>query len=249
MSELTGKTAVITGASSGIGAATARALASAGAAVVLAARRGQRLQELEAEIVQAGGNAASVETDVTDDAAVQGLVAAAHERFGGIDILVCNAGIMPLSMVANVRLAEWQRAVDVNVSGVLRSVGHALPHMLSSGGGHIVVLSSVAGRKVFPGGAVYCATKYAVRAFAEGLRAELSPAHGIRVTVIEPGAVATELPASVADEDVQQSVRQMYEDKTVLQAEDIAAAIRYAVTQPAHVNVNEVLIRPTEQPL
>lgn len=249
MSELTGKTAVITGASSGIGAATARTLASAGAAVVLAARRGERLRELEAEIVQAGGKAASVETDVTDDAAVQAMVAAACTRFGSIDILICNAGIMPLSMVANVRLEEWQRTVDVNVSGVLRSVGHTLPHMLSSGSGHIVVLSSVAGRKVFPGGAAYCATKYAVRAFAEGLRAELSPAHGIRVTVIEPGAVATELPASVTDEDVQQSVRQLYEDQTVLEAEDIAAAIRYALTQPAHVNVNEVLIRPTEQPL
>ncbi|HJO35198.1 MAG TPA: SDR family oxidoreductase [Gammaproteobacteria bacterium] len=249
MSELTGKTAVITGASSGIGAATARALANAGANVVLAARRDDRLRELEAQIVRAGGNAASVATDVTDDAAVQGLVATARERFGGIDILVCNAGIMPLSMVANVRLEEWQRAVDVNVNGVFRSVAHTLPHMLSSGGGHIVVLSSVAGRKVFPGGAVYCATKYAVRAFAEGLRAELSPAHGIRVTVIEPGAVATELPAGVADEDVQQSVRQLYEEQTVLEAEDIAAAIRYAVTQPAHVSVNEVLIRPTEQPL
>lgn len=238
--------AVVTGASSGIGAATARTLADAGAAVVLAARREERLRDLKDEIEAAGRRALVVPTDVTDRAAVERLAERALDAFGRIDVLVNNAGIMPLSFVKNLHVDEWLRMVDVNVNGVLHGIAAVLPTMLEQGSGHIVNVSSVAGRRVFPGGAVYCGTKHAVTAISEGLRQELTPKHGIRVTCIEPGSVATELPETITDEELRKASEGRWDFK-VLESEDVAAAIRYALEAPEHVDVSEVLLMPSGQ--
>ena len=243
---LSDSVAIITGASSGIGAATARTLADAGAAVVLAARREDRLLDLKDEIEAAGGRALVVPTDVTDRAAVERLAERALDAFDRIDVLVNNAGIMPLSFVKNLHVDEWLRMVDVNVNGVLHGIAAVLPTMLEQERGHIVNVSSVAGRRVFPGGAVYCGTKHAVTAISEGLRQELTPKHGIRVTCVEPGAVATELPETITDEELQRKSAGRWDFK-VLESEDVAAAIRYALEAPAHVDVSEVLLMPSGQ--
>ncbi len=244
-SELKDRTAIVTGASSGIGEATARRLAGAGAAVVLAARRRERLEAVRGEIEDAGGRALAVAADVTDRAAVGRLVEKARERFGTVDVLINNAGLMPLSFVKNLHEDEWRRMVEVNLQGVLNCVGAVLPVMLEQQRGHIVNVSSVAGKRLFPGGAVYCATKFAVRALSEGLRLELTSEHGIRVTDVEPGAVATELTRTITDDDVHEmfAARQFRR----LDSEDIAQAILYAVTTPDHVDVAELLIMPSEQ--
>ncbi len=244
MAQLSDQAIVITGASSGIGEATARLLASEGASVALAARRTDRLESLKAEIESDGGRALVVETDVTDRAACQRLVDQALDAFGRLDVLVNNAGVMPLSFVKNVRVEEWERMVSVNLNGVLYCTAAALGHFVEQEGGHIVNVSSVAGRRVFPGGAVYCATKHAVTAFSEGLRMELGPRYGIRVTCIEPGAVATELAEHIADEEF---IAKSSFDATPLESEDIAEAIRYALTAPPRATVHEVLVMPTEQ--
>ncbi len=244
MSRLDSQVALVTGASSGIGDATARALAAEGARVVLAARRLDRLDALAADIEAAGGEALVVETDVTDRPACERLVSATLDRFGRLDVLVNNAGVMPLSFVANARVDEWEQMVDVNLKGVLYVTAAALPHMTEQKGGHIVNVSSVAGRRVFVGGAVYCATKFAVTAFSEGLRMELGPRYGIRVTCIEPGAVATELPEAIADESFK---RASSFSATPLDASTIAEAVVYAVTAPAGATVHEVLVMPTDQ--
>lgn len=238
--------AVITGASSGIGTATVRTLADAGAAVVLAARREDRLHELRGEIEAGGGRALVVPTDVTDRAAVERLAERTLDAFGRIDVLVNNAGIMPLSFVKNLHVDEWLRMVDVNVNGVLHGIAAVLPTMLSQQRGHIVNVSSVAGRRVFPGGAVYCGTKHAVTAISEGLRQELTPKHGIRVTCIEPGGVATELTQTITDEELKRKSEGKWDFK-LLEAEDVAAAIRYALEAPEHVDVSEVLLMPSGQ--
>ncbi len=248
MRHLENQVAIITGASSGIGEATARVLAAEGAAVVLAARRVDRLEALKATIEAAGGKALVVATDVADRAAVQRLADATLAAFDCIDILVNNAGQMPLSMVDKVHLDEWERMIDVNVKGVLFGVAAVLPVMLAQQSGHLVNVSSVAGRRVFPGGAVYCASKFAVTAFSEGLRSELSPRYGIRVTCIEPGAVATELTHTITDEDILKGMRQRSGQMQFLESEDIAEAIRYAVTSPPRANVSEILVMPTDQP-
>lgn len=247
MSTLESKVAIVTGASSGIGEATARILAQDGAAVVLAARREERLQDLNKEIEDVGGRALVVPTDVTDRSAVQALADQTKEAFGRIDILVNNAGLMPLSFVAKLHVDEWERMVDVNVKGVMFGVAAVLPTMVAQESGHIVNVSSVAGRRLFPGGTVYCATKFAVTAFSEGLRQELAPKHNIRVTCIEPGAVTTELPETITDEDIIAGFEQRMGEMTFLESEDIAEAIRYAVSSPNRVNVAEVLVMPTEQ--
>jgi NADP-dependent 3-hydroxy acid dehydrogenase YdfG len=244
---LVNKVAVVTGASSGIGAATGLLLAREGAAVVLAARRTDRLEAIEADIRGLGGAALAVETDVTESKQVERLMERALGEFSRIDILVNNAGVMPLSLVRAVRVEEWDLMIDVNVKGLLYCVAGVLPVMLKQQHGHIVNVGSLAGRRPFPTGTVYSATKFAVRAISAGLRTELSPGDHIRVTDIEPGVVDTELAGHIADPEARNTFAGRWVGKQMLSADDIARAIHYAVSQPEHVNVNEVLIRPTDQ--
>lgn len=245
MADLTDQVIIITGASSGIGEATAQLLAEEGARVVLAARREERLNELRDEIEADGGTALVVPTDVTDRAAVGHLVDTAYDTYGQVDVLVNNAGIMPLSMMAKTHEEEWEQMVDVNIKGVLHGIGAVLPIMKEQGHGHVVNISSVAGRRVFPGGAVYCGTKFFVTALSEGMRNELSKQHNIRVTSIEPGAVATELTHTITDEDILESFEGM--EMEPLASIDIAESILYAISAPNRVNVEEVLVMPREQ--
>lgn len=238
--------AVVTGASSGIGRATARTLAEKGVRVALGARRRERLEGLAAEIGDAGGQAIPYAVDVSRRQECEDFTRHVINEWGRIDILVNNAGLMPLSFVKNLHVDEWDRMVDVNIKGVLYCTAAVLPHMLAAKSGHIVNVSSVAGRIVFPAGSVYCATKHAVTAFSEGLRQELSVRKNIRVTCIEPGVVATELTDTITDQSLQGFVENS-KKMEALQSQDIADAIAYAVSSPGHVNVNEVLIRPVTQ--
>ena len=242
------KVAIITGASSGIGEATARRLAESGARVVLAARRVERLEALAADIERREGTALVAPTDVTDERSVQRLARTALDAFGRIDILINNAGIMPLSPISKLRVEEWDRMIDVNIKGVLYCIAATLPTMLEQGSGHIINVSSVAGRRPFPSGTVYSATKFAVRAISQGLRLELSPINGIRVTDIEPGVVATELTHHITDNETANRFQQMWAEKTPLESIDIAETILFVLSRPDHVNVNEILVRPTDQP-
>jgi NADP-dependent 3-hydroxy acid dehydrogenase YdfG len=242
--KLHGKVAVVTGASSGIGEATVRSLAAEGVAVVAAARRKERLDDLVEEVTRGGGKAIAAGCDVTDEQQAHALIEHAIEEFGRIDILVNNAGVMLLSKVAKGLSDEWRRMFDVNVLGLLYATDAALETMKQQGSGHIVNVSSVAGRKTRPTGGVYSGTKFAVNAISEALRQELLE-DGIRITVVEPGAVATELTEHITDEEVRAGLKQRNIEP--LQAEDIANAIAYAVGQPQRVSVNEILIRPTQQ--
>jgi NADP-dependent 3-hydroxy acid dehydrogenase YdfG len=245
--DLNGKVAAITGASSGIGEATARALASAGAAVALGARRVDRLSALASEISDAGGRAIALELDVTAEDSARSFVSEAGSQLGGLDILVNNAGVMLLGPVEGAPTDQWRTMVEVNVLGLLYCTQAALPVMREAGRGHIVNISSVAGRSANAGSAVYNLTKFGVGAFSEALRQEVSPA-GIRTTVIEPGFVDTELQGHNEHPAVLEGIEQMRKSlPEVLQASDIASAILYAVTRPQRVDVNEVLIRPTGQ--
>ena len=246
MSTLKGKVALVTGASSGIGSATALALARAGARIALGARRTDRLAQLEAKIRAEGGDALSCGLDVAQRPQCEAFVKAAMDRWGVIDILVNNAGLMPLSFLKSLKVDEWERMVDVNIKGVLFCTAAVLEHMRKRKTGHIVNISSVAGRVVFPAGSVYCATKYAVNAFTEGLRQELSARSNIRVTCIEPGVVATELVNTITDRSLREFVENT-KRMEALRAEDIADSVLYAVGSPPHVNVNEILIRPITQ--
>ena len=241
------KVAIITGASSGIGEATAHRLAESGARVVLAARRVERLEALAADIERREGTALVAPTDVTDERSVQRLARTALDAFGRIDILINNAGIMPLSPISKLKVAEWDRMIDVNIKGVLYCVAATLPTMLEQGSGHIINVSSVAGRRPFPSGAVYSATKFAIRAISQGLRLELSPIKGIRVTDIEPGVVATELTHHITDNETANRFQEMWAEKTPLESIDIAETILFVLSRPDHVNVNEILVRPTDQ--
>lgn len=243
---LKGRVAVVTGASSGIGRATALALAQAGARVAVGARRTDRLDALVSEIASAGGEAIARPLDVVERASCEGLVGDAASEWGAVDILVNNAGLMPLSFVKRLKVGEWERMVDVNIKGVLYMTAAALPAMTEAKSGHIVNVSSVAGRLVFPAGSVYCGTKHFVTAFSEGLRQELSARSGIRVTCVEPGVVATELTSTITDESLASFVEGA-KKMEALRSEDIAASILHAVEAPPHVNVNEILIRPREQ--
>lgn len=245
---LAGSVAIVTGASSGIGRAAAVALAGAGAAVAVAARRDDRLDEVVAGIRRDGGRALAVATDVADREAVFALVGRAAAEFGPADILVNNAGIMPTSPIREIHLDDWLRMVDVNVKGVLHCIAAALPAMLERRRGHIVNVGSLAGRRPFPGGTVYAATKFAVRCISAGMQLELSAAHGIRITDIQPGVVATELVEHIPDPETREGFIERWRDKKPMDAEDVAAAILYAVTAPAHVNINEILMRPRDQP-
>lgn len=244
---LHGKVALVTGASSGIGAAVARALAAEGAAVGLGARRVDRLEALALDIRDSGGSALPCRVDVTVRSEVDAFAASVLKAFGRLDILVNNAGVMPLSPVEAFRVDDWERMVDVNVKGVLYGIAAALPTMLEQGAGHIVNIGSLAGRRPFPGGSVYSATKFAVRSLTAGMQLELSSSRGIRVTDVQPGVVETELLDHVPDAEVRQRFDAAWAGKEPLQADDVAAAVVYAVTAPARVNVNEILIRPTDQ--
>ncbi len=242
-----GKVVVITGASSGIGESTARLLAEEGAKVVLGARRKDRIDALVQEITARGGSALGFQTDVTERGDVEALAKGAVDKHGRIDVIVNNAGIMPIAPVAALKVEEWDRMIDVNLKGLLYGVAAVLPIMQKQKQGHIVNIASVLGFKVFaPGGVVYSATKFAVRAVTEGLRLELK-ADNIRCTMISPGVVATELPESSSDEATRKNLREFY--KMAIPAGSVARAIAYAIEQPAEVEIDEVVIRPTAEEL
>ena len=240
------KVAIITGASSGIGYATSLTLSKAGIKVAVGARRTERLQELEKQIIKNNGEILVQKTDVTRKSDCDSLVNTIVEKWGKVDILINNAGLMPLSYFKNGKIEEWEQMIDVNIKGVLYCTSAVVPYMLEKKSGHIINISSVAGRIVFAGGSVYCATKHAIAALSEGLRKELSPTYNIRVTCIEPGAVETELLESITDESMTGFI-QATKNMETLRSDDIANAILYAVQAPEHVNVNEILIRPTAQ--
>jgi NADP-dependent 3-hydroxy acid dehydrogenase YdfG len=243
---VSGKVAIVTGASSGIGQATALALSKAGAKVAAGARRTDRLESLEKQIATSGGEVMISKLDVTKKSDCDEFVNSVTKKWGTVDILVNNAGLMPLSFFKNVKVEEWDQMIDVNIKGVLYCTAAVIPHMIAKKSGHIVNISSVAGRVVFPAGSVYCATKHAVTAFSEGIRQELSSRANIRVTCIEPGVVATELLNTITDKSLEKFVASS-KQMEALQSDDIANAILFAVNSPAHMNVNEILIRPTTQ--
>ena len=266
MSEIESKVVIITGASSGVGKATARRLGASGAKLMLAARREDRLKDLVAAIQKTGGTVAYRVTDVADRAQVQALAEATLETYGRIDVLVNNAALMPESPLDQIKVDEWDQIIDVNLKGVLYGIAAVLPTMRPQKSGHVINLSSIGGHKVVVGAVVYCATKYAVRAISEGLRLEsngeirstiISPGAvategllllskgEIRSTNISPGAVATELTDTITDGDTTSRVNQFY--SLAIDADAIARAIAYAIEQPADVDVNEIIIRPTRQ--
>lgn len=244
--ELKNKVLLITGASSGIGKATAKKLASHGAKVVLMARSEDELNELKTVIEKDGGQALVVAGDVTKMGDFEKAVSETISAYDQIDGLINNAGLMPLSFVEKLKTDEWEKMVDVNIKGVLNGVAAVLPKLKENKGGHIINISSMAAHRYFPGGAVYCATKAAVKMFSEGLRQELAPKYGINVTSIEPGAVATNLTETITDEDIKEKMQGMLQMET-LESEDIANAIYYTLTQPDRVNINDVYIVPSEQ--
>jgi NADP-dependent 3-hydroxy acid dehydrogenase YdfG len=251
MGKLDGTVALVTGASSGIGEATARALAEQGAAVAILARRADRLERLAGEIESGGGRALQIEADVTDREQAEGAVARAASELGRLDILVNNAGVMLLGPILDAPVEEWEQMMEVNVLGLLYTARAAMPHLLEAAAGDprrvadMINISSVAGRVARSGSGVYNATKFAVGAFSESLRQEVAE-RDVRVSVVEPGAVATELVDHNRPE-IQEQIKGRFADIDRLEAEDIADAIDYVVTRPRHVAINEVLIRPTGQ--
>lgn len=244
--QLVGKIALITGASSGIGEATAVALAEQGAAVAIAARRLDRLEALKGKLEADGATVLTLELDVTDEAACSAAVDRTVAELGGLDIVVNNAGVMLLGPIEGADTQDWRRMINTNVYGLMYLTHAAVPHLLTRGGGDIVQVSSVAGRVARAGSGVYNATKFAVNAFSESLRQELTT-RGVRVTMVEPGAVATELQSHITHADTKAGIERWIAGMRPLQADDIARAVVYAVTQPSHVSVNELLIRPTDQ--
>ena len=242
---LQGKVALVTGASSGIGEATAEALVGAGATVAIAARRADRLAELEKRLGDGGATVLSVDLDVTDQRACQDAVDATVAAFGGLDILINNAGVMLLGPIVGADTADWTRMIDTNLYGVLYMTHAALPHLLASKG-TVVQISSVAGRQARAGSGVYNASKWGVNAFSEALRQEVTD-KGVRVVLIEPGMAATELREHTTVASVKEALDKRAAGMRQLQPSDIAGAVLYAVTQPAHVAINEILVRPTDQ--
>lgn len=239
------KVIVITGASSGMGAAAARHLAGQDAKVVAAARREERLQELVGEITTRGGTAIAVTTDVSRRSDMQALMDAAVESFGRVDVLINNAGVMPLSPLERLKVEEWEQMIDVNLKGVLYGIAAALPHMIEQKSGHIINVASVAGHKLIPASAVYSATKFGVRALSEGLRQEVK-AHNIRTTIISPGAVSTELLDHISENDIRKA-NEDYCSEVAVPAETFARMVAFAINEPDDVDVNEILFRPTAQ--
>jgi NADP-dependent 3-hydroxy acid dehydrogenase YdfG len=241
------KVVIIAGASSGIGEATAKLLAQKGAKLVLVARREDRLQAIVNEIKQVGGEAVYIKADVVSSEDLQKVAQFALKQFGRIDVLVNNAGVMPVSKLHELRIAEWDQMIDVNIKGVLYGIAAVLPTMKEQQSGHIINVSSVAGHVVSPNSAVYSATKFAVRAITEGLRQEESPTSRIRTTIISPGVVASELLNTVKSPEVLEMVD--YIRSLSISPDRIAGAIAYAINEPEDTSVNEMVIRPTVQGL
>ncbi|WP_070887061.1 SDR family oxidoreductase [Pseudomonas sp. D1-3] len=241
MNNIQEKVVLITGASSGIGEGCARMLAEKGARVVLGARRVERLEQLVADIRAAGGQAIARRLDVTDAADVQAFADAAMAEYGRIDVLLNNAGVMPLSMLEALKLEEWNRMIDVNIRGVLHGIAAALPVMQAQRSGQIINVASIGAYRVSPTAAVYCATKYAVRAISDGLRQEVGG--DIRVTLVSPGVVESELADSISDEGARDAMREFR--KVAISPSAIARAVAYAIEQPADVDVSELVVRPT----
>ncbi|MBP1142699.1 SDR family oxidoreductase [Pseudomonas syringae] len=240
MANIQGKVVLITGASSGIGEAAARLIAAKGAHVVLGARRIERLQTLAADIEAQGGSARFRALDVTDALDMQAFADFAKHAFGKIDVIINNAGVMPLSPLAALNIAEWNQMLDVNVRGVLHGIAAVLPSMQAQGHGQIINISSIGGLAVSPTAAVYCATKFAVRAISDGLRQETDK---IRVTVVCPGVVESELADSISDETAREAMKAFR--KVALEPDAIARALVYAIEQPDGVDVSEIVVRPT----
>ncbi|MDQ6837460.1 MAG: SDR family NAD(P)-dependent oxidoreductase [Actinomycetota bacterium] len=243
---LTGKVALITGASSGIGEATAIAMARAGAAVVLGARRVDRLESLAARLRDDGARVLTLQLDVTDETACRDSVQRTRAELGGLDVLVNNAGVMLLGPIIDADTEDWRRMMTTNVLGLMYMTHAAVPGMAEQGSGEIVNISSVAGRQARAGAGVYNASKWAVNAFSESLRQEVT-ARGVRVSLVEPGAVATELTDHITNPASKEGAEKMYNSIRAIQAEDIARIIVNVITQPAHVAINEILVRPTDQ--
>ncbi|WP_371599307.1 SDR family oxidoreductase [Streptomyces sp. NBC_00564] len=244
MSGIDGKVVAITGASGGIGEATALLLAERGARLVLGARRTERLEELVARIEKAGGEAVQIRTDVTRREDLHALVAVARERFGRLDVLVSNAGLGTISPLDDLRVDEWDRMVDVNVKGVLHGIGAALPVFRAQGTGHFVTVASTAAFRVAPAMAVYAGTKVAVRAICEGLRQESGGS--MRVTTVSPGVTATDFAEASTNSEVRADITKMRDD-IAIPPEAIARAIAFAIEQPDTVDVNEIVVRPAAQ--
>lgn len=241
MSEINGKVVVITGASSGIGEATAKLLASRGAHVVMGARRVEKLEALASLIQAEGGSALYQQLDVTSIEQMQSIIRLAQSRFGRVDVIVNNAGVMPLSPLEALKIDEWNRMIDVNIRGVLHGIAAGLPVMKEQQSGHMINVASIGAYSVTPTAAVYCATKYAVRAITEGLRQEMYA--DIRVTLVSPGVTESELAESITDDGAREFMKTYR--RNALPASAIAQAIAYAIEQPADVDVNELVVRPT----
>lgn len=243
------KSAIITGASSGIGKTTAKRLAEEGYAVLVAARSGKKLSKLEKDLKSNGLKALAVECDVTKRSDCKNMVTQCLDEFGSIDVLVNNAGIMPLSFIKNLHQDEWDNMIDVNIKGVLNCIAAALPHMIENRSGHIVNISSIAGIKAYPTASVYCATKFAIEAITESMRLELSDRYNIRTTVIRPGSIDTDLTDSITDKEALEWMEKTVRDLEFIGPENVANAILYALSQPENIAVNEVLVRPQSQKL
>lgn len=239
------KVVVVTGASSGLGAAVAERLGACGARLILGARRVQRLEALAAQIIASGGEVEVLKTDVQDQAQVQALVDKAMTSFGRLDVMINNAGLMAQSNLAERRIEEWSQMIDINIKGVLYGIAAALPIMQAQKHGHIINVASVAGHKVRGGGAVYAATKHAVRVITEGLRQEVKP-YNLRTTIISPGAVDTELPSGTKDPQAASAIKGFY-DHYAISPDSFSDAVLFAMNQPESVDINEILYRPTKQ--
>ncbi|RFS26608.1 SDR family NAD(P)-dependent oxidoreductase [Chitinophaga silvatica] len=241
---ISGKVIVITGASSGLGKSAARLLAEQGAIIVLAARRAEKIESLAEELTKQGYKVIAITTDVTNYLEVKNLLDTTVKSFGRVDVLINNAGLMPSSPLDRLKIDEWNAMIDVNIKGVLYGIAAALPYMKEQKSGHIINVASVAGHKVSAGGAVYAATKFAVRAISEGLRMEVKP-YNIRTTIISPGAVDTDLPNTISEPDIAAAMKKLYEK--AIPAESFARVVAFAISQPAEVDINEILFRPTSQ--
>lgn len=247
MENIKGKVIVITGASGGLGEAAARLLSKEGAKLALGARRTDKIQALANQLNDEGGSVIAVETDVVKADQVKNLVDTAVQKFGRVDVVINNAGIMPMSLLEGLKVNEWDQTIDVNIKGVLYGIAAALPHMQKQKSGQIINVSSVAGHKVGPTTAVYSASKTAVRVISEGLRQEVKP-YNIRSTIISPGAVATDLPNTISESAISQGVKAFYQ-AVAIPADSFARAVAFAISQPENIDINEIIFRPTAQEL